>query len=144
MAGLYDPTQWVITFKDHTIIGFANGTKMKAMHNADATITVIGGDGKPTIVLGTDKSGKIEISLQRGSASSQYLSEAHAKLRSGNPQAAIGRFFAKHLGDGSTIEGDAASIAKHADGEVSNELVGVTWSFNVGELIIKDKTGVQV
>ena len=144
MAYLYDPTQWVITFIDHTVVGFGAGTKMKAMFNADATTTVIGGDGTPTVVVGTDKSGRIEISLQSGSASDQYFSELHEKLMNGNAKAAIGRFFAKHLGDGSTIEGETASIAKHADGEVSNELVGRTWTFNVGKLSIKSKTGVQL
>lgn len=141
---LYDPTQWEITFKGQPLVGFANGTKLKATFNSDATTMVIGGDGNPTVVVGVDKSGKIELSLQRGSASNEYLSTAHASLRAGNPQAAIGEFFAKHLGDGTTIKGTTSVIVKHADAEVSNELVNDTWSFNVGELTIKNKLGVQL
>lgn len=140
---LYDPTQWVITFKDTALTGFVKGTKMKASFNADATTMVIGGDGTPTVVIGVDQSGKIELSLQRGSAANAYLSNAVAQMRNGNARAAIGKFFAEHVGDGSTIEGETAVVAKHADGEVSDELVNEAWVFNVGKLKITSKVGVR-
>ena len=70
----YSSTDWVLTWNGILIQGFAGDEKFKVTRSADSASLEIGPDGDAVIVAHNDRSGEVEVTLQRESPTNALLS----------------------------------------------------------------------
>jgi len=117
----WDPQQVYVTFKGVAILGFMDGTFIKAERNEDAFSMQVGAGGDVTRVRSRNRTGVVTITLQAASPSNDTLSG----------------FAADDEFDGS---GYGALLVKDANvpsTEFAVEASGREWSIECAELLMK-------
>jgi hypothetical protein len=133
----YNPADWLITWNGILIQGFAKGTKLKVTRNTVSAEMDVGMDGDAVIVGKNDRSGKVEVTLQRESPANALLS-AQLTAFEARPRtvgAGIGPFLAKNINSVGTVA--AAShgvIEKWPDMEAANTASTCVWSFLLNDV----------
>ena len=84
----YNPDDWQVVFNNILIAGYAKGTFLKVTRNAESAAMEAGGHGDVVIVGKTDRTGKVEFTLQRESPVNALLSGPAAGVMGAARQAA--------------------------------------------------------
>lgn len=134
----YNPDDWQVVFNNILIAGYAKGTFLKVTRNAESAAMEAGGHGDVVIVGKTDRTGKVEFTLQRESPVNALLSaqlaafEARPRVRG----AGRGPFLAKNLNSPATLATAAnAVIEKVPDMEGADNNSPIVWT-----LLLDDAT----
>lgn len=125
LFGTYDPAKVSLSFGKLSVIGFSDGTMVKAYRNEDTFSIKIGGDGHGTRVKNANRSGRIEFTLKNSSPSNDQLQAIAIldELSGGG----INPAFVKDGSGTALAQGQNAWIVKIADLERAKELGDVTW-----------------
>jgi hypothetical protein len=127
----YNPLDWQITFAGILIQGFATGTKLKVTREVASVEKTVGQDGDVVFVGKNDRSGKVELTLQRESPTNALLSAKLAafEARPRTVGAGMGPFLAKNINSIGTIAVAAnAVIEKWPDMEAADTASTCVWS----------------
>ena len=73
----YDPTKVQVMVDDHTLVGFAEGSKVEGERNTEKRETYVGVDGHATFVKSADDTGQVTITLKHNSPSNEKLNELY-------------------------------------------------------------------
>lgn len=131
----YNPLQWTFSFGGVPIIGYAKGTFLKVERMTDRNSSDVGAGGDVVRVQSNDKRGRITITLQRASASNDYLSSiAQADELGLTANAGVKSAFVKDLNGTTSAGGSSAWIVKKPDVEGAVEASDVEWIIEVAQM----------
>lgn len=140
-GGTYDPQKHDLIVGGVPIIGFADGTFIKASYNNDLWMLKTGADGFSTRVRNSDESGKFEMTLLASSPSNDYLAIlAQADRAAGT---GIVPVLLKDRSGFGVAAAELAWIMKPADMERGKELPDTTWVFETPQLVIVQGGAIQ-
>lgn len=128
----YDPKEISIIVGTTFLSGFADGSFVTVRRNSDTFALQIGADGKGVRSKSNDRSGQIEIVLQAGANSNQYLSELAIADELSN-----GGIVPVTVKDnlGTKLHfAEQAWIKKQPDDALAKENGDVTWLFETDDL----------
>lgn len=134
----YAPTDWQISALDVLVQGFAKGTFLKVTRNAESAAMEAGAHGDVVITAKTDRTGKVELTLQRESPTNDLLSaklaafEARPRVRG----AGKGSFLARNINSTSKAQAANCVIEKAPDMEGADANSTVTWTFLLDDVTI--------
>lgn len=133
--GTYDPTEVFVIFNGVIIDGYAPGTFIKVSRNEDVFSFQASNSGGGARSRNPNRSGRIEITLQTGSAANAFLSAfADADEQTGQ---GVGEFLVQ---DSATAAAECkaqnAWIVKRPDWERAKETGDVTWILESDDIAI--------
>ena len=134
----YAPTDWQLTWNNILFQGFAKGTKFKVTRNTESAAMEAGCDGDVVITAKTDRTGKLEVTLQRESPTNDLLSRAHAAFEA-RPRvrgAGVGAFTARNIHSTSKATASKGVIEKSPDMEAADTNSSVTWTILLDDVTI--------
>lgn len=133
----YSPSDWKIIVKGHLVTGFATGTFMKVSRTSDSAKLSPGATGNQVLVGLLDRSGEVELTLQRESPSNDILSamlaafEARATVGAG-----VGEFLAKNINSTSLALSANAAVKKSPDMEAGTDGSNTVWTLLLDDVTI--------
>lgn len=128
----YDPTRIVLLLGGVPISGFAQGSMVKAEHNADAFKLTVGGDGSTVRSKSPDRSGKVTISLLQTSDSNATLSSL--ALLDETTSAGMTPLLIKDMNGSSLWVAAEAWVMKRPAGDFEEEAKDRTWTLECADL----------
>lgn len=134
----YNPDDWQITWNGILFQGVAKGTFLKVTRNAESAKMEAGGYGDVVVTGGTDRTGKLEVTLQRESPTNDLLSAALAAFEA-RPRvrgAGQGAFLARNVGSRSLARAAVGVIEKTPDMEGADASSSVTWTILLDDVTI--------
>lgn len=126
----YNPDDWVVAWNSILFQGYAKDTFLKVTRNAESASMEAGAHGDVVITGGTDRTGKVEITLQRESPTNALLSAALKAFekRPRTRRAGVGKFLARNLNSRLTVaEAVNGVIEKWPDMEGAQKNSTITW-----------------
>lgn len=123
----YSPSDWMISVFGIPLVGFKDGTFLKVTRNAPSAKMTAGSQGDVVITRVLDKTGKVEITLQRESLSNQKLSAVLALWESGQV-GGTGAFFCKNINSTSAASAAVSVIEKQPDMEAAADPSAIVWT----------------
>lgn len=130
----YDPGKVIVTFKGIQILGFADGTFVKASRSEAAFKTKVGAYGDVVRTRNRNKMGSVVLTLQQTSLSNDALSAA--LLNDETSGTGAGTLMIKDLNGTTLFESSVAWVNKMADGEFGDDATNREWTVDCGELKI--------
>lgn len=128
----YDPAKILATLGPAIIVGYADGTFVKASRESDTFTDYCGADGEVTRARMRDKRGTVELTLSQSSPSNDLLSALAMQdelLGSG-----IVPFLLKDVFGTTLCSGGEAWVKKPAEVEFGKEVGPRTWIIRVARL----------
>ena len=131
----YNPANIILNVKGRDIVGFADGTFVKAERNVDAMSLVVGADGEATRVKSLNRSGKLTFTLQQSSPSNDMLSSlATADELSSSGVAPV---LMKEVGGATIAQSSKAWVVKKAPVEFGKEAGNREWVLETHDLALE-------
>lgn len=128
----YDPLQVIVNVDGRDISGFADGTFVTAVRNADAFTLTVGADGENTRAKSNNKSGRFTFTLQQSSPSNAILNEIATQDELSNGGVVPIRVSDK---SGTSLsEGEKCWCMKKPDAPFGKETDNREWIFETGNL----------
>ncbi len=134
----YNPDDWNVSWNNILFQGFAKDTFLKVTRNAESSSMEAGAHGDVVITGGTDRTGKVEVTLQRESPTNALLSAALAAFEK-RPRvrgAGTGAFLARNVGSTSLAKAAVGVIEKAPDMEGAQKNGTVTWTILLNDVTI--------
>lgn len=130
----YDPTQVSLVVGTNVLVGFAEGTFVKASRNNDGYMLKKSTDGRTTRVKNADHSGRFEFTLQNSSPSNDVLA-ALAQLDEDTGQGVVQCMVKDGSGTARAL-GAQSWVLKQGDLVRGKDLEDVTWIIETGDITI--------
>lgn len=126
----YDAKKVIVTIGGNPITGFADGTFLSIVPNADDFTKVAGADGNVARSKSNDKSFRVTLTLMQTSPSNDVLSSLRRADSIAN--AGIVPIQVKDLGGTSIFSAPECWVARPPDGEFGKELSQRAWMIDTG------------
>lgn len=134
MAKTYDPSQVQIIVGGFQIAGFADGSFVSVVRNADAFALYMGTDGEGTRAKSNNKSGRITFTLAQSSDSNAILSGIAAADELAN--SGVVPVLIKDGSGNSLYAAETAWIVKYPDSEFGRELGTREWILETDSMAV--------
>lgn len=121
----YDPAKHTLSFKGIIILGFDEGTFIKAERSQQAFMKKVGATGDVTRARNRDRTGMLTFTLMKGSPANDLLSAV--QIADELTGLGYGPLLMKDLSGTSVVQADNAWIQKMPDFEAAVEPGGVQW-----------------
>lgn len=131
----YDPQLVIAVAVGVKLVGFSDGTYIKAVRNVDTWSIKVGSDGRTVRIKSADKSGRFTFTLQQDSPSNSALMQL--VINDELTSTGLGATLVKDIAtDQASASGAISWIVKSPDFERSKDLSDVEWTVETGEIFI--------
>lgn len=128
----YDPGRIIFSWRGIDVIGFMDGTFIKAERNEDSFKADVGAGGDVTRVRSRNRTGKVTLTLQAASPTNDLFAAVAAQDELFGT--GYGPLLGKDLNGTTVIQADVAWIMKPSDIEFAVESSGREWVLECAEL----------
>lgn len=128
----YDVQEVIITFAGQDLSGFASGSFINAVRDADAYTKHTGADGVTTRIRSRNISGAVTVTLAQSSPSNDFLSSQAQLDEVAN--GGSGPLTIKDLGGATLVQAQDAWVRKIAEGGFSDDNTDREWVLDTGPM----------